>query len=80
MVKLTKETEIYFHLVDCEWNEWVLGECSTTCGDGIQVNNRTKLQEELHGGVCEGVGTETVKCNLMVCPRKCLTVNISSSK
>jgi len=54
--------------VDCEWNEWVLGDCSTTCGNGTQINKRTKLQEELHGGVCVGEPMETLGCNVAVCP------------
>ena len=56
-------------LVNCTWNTWHVGACSVTCGEGVRVNHRTKLQEELHGGTeCEGETTETETCSA---PNKC---------
>ena len=57
------------YLVDCVWNDWVLGECSEACGPGTQTNTRTKLTVEDHGGVCEGEETMQEECNVQDCPR-----------
>ena len=54
--------------VDCVWDEWVRGECSTTCGSGSRLNTRVKLVEEANGGSCAGQSTETEHCNLQECP------------
>ena len=54
--------------VDCEWSEWVTGDCSTTCGIGYRRNSRTKLVEEANGGTCTGESTEIEECNLQCCP------------
>ena len=40
--------------VDCEWDEWIIGECSKTCGGGMRNNYRDKKVEEMFGGVCDG--------------------------
>ena len=32
--------------IDCEWNDWQIGECSKTCGGGSRTNSRTKEIEE----------------------------------
>merc|ERR1711936_783254 len=39
--------------VHCIWDEWILGECSTTCGAGTRTNTRVKLVEESNGGTCD---------------------------
>ena len=58
-----------FYLVDCTWDAWVIGQCSTTCGGGIQTDNREKYQEELYGGnPCEGNSTRQTVCNTNACP------------
>ena len=57
-------------VIHCEWDEWVMGECSRTCGTGTQVNNRTKLVEEANGGTCNGQPSEIVECNTQPCPGK----------
>ena len=58
-----------FYLVDCVWNEWVTGECSKTCGQGIQTDTRNKLQPELNGGIpCQGEVTQTSECFIKECP------------
>ena len=50
-------------LVDCRWSEWVVGECSVTCGVGKQPKYREMVQEHLFGGVpCTGLATELQEC------------------
>ena len=72
-------TSKHLHLVpdvDCEWNEWQVGECSVTCGDGSRTNSRTKKVKESDGtvedGTCEGDETMVEDCNTQDCPRKFL--------
>ena len=54
--------------VDCEWGDWVEGDCSATCGTGQQNNTRTKLVEEAHGGNCTGESTNVTSCVVVECP------------
>ena len=58
--------------VDCEWNDWLTGECSQTCGGGLRINTRTKKTEESNGGVCEGEATMQEECSTHNCPCKFL--------
>ena len=55
-------------LVDCEWGDWVEGDCSSTCGTGQQNNTRTKLVKETHGGNCTGGYTNVTSCIVVECP------------
>jgi len=57
--------------IHCEWNDWVLGECSAECGTGTQINTRTKSVEEANGGTCSGQPTEELECKLKECPVHC---------
>ena len=58
-----------FCIVDCKWGDWVIGKCSKTCGGGVQIDSREKLQEELFGGEpCDGVSTRQSECNTDECP------------
>ena len=55
--------------IDCVWNDdWVSGQCSKTCGTGIQINTRTKRIVESNGGSCSGYNNETVTCRIQECP------------
>ena len=54
--------------VNCEWNEWVHGECSKTCGGGTRKNFRSKRITEDLGGTCLGERTLTDECNTQGCP------------
>ena len=56
--------------IHCEWDEWVLGECSAECGVGTKTNTRVKLVEEKNGGTCDGHPTEIVECKDKECPSK----------
>ena len=55
-------------LVDCEWDDWAEGDCSTTCGAGQQNNLRVKLVEEANGGTCNGESTNVTSCLVVECP------------
>ena len=47
------------------------GECSKTCGGGVQIDSRGKHQEALFGGEeCEGEATRQGECNTDQCPSK----------
>ena len=60
-----------FVAVDCQWNEWEIGECSKTCGKGVQIDTREKLEEEQFGGEpCTGEATRQKNCNVGKCPGK----------
>ena len=62
--------------INCEWNEWQIGECSNTCEGGMRLNNRTKKVEEMHGGICEGENTVNEPCNTQDCPGRISAFNI----
>ena len=57
-------------VIDCEWNEWQTGVCTTSCGKGYRTKSRTKKVEEANGGTCDGEGTEHELCNSGPCPSK----------
>ena len=59
---------IMFVKVDCAWDEWLVGECSTSCGEGIRSNSRVKLVEEEFGGFCDGSASITEPCYPGDCP------------
>ena len=65
-----------FHLVNCEWGNWSLGQCSAKCGGGIQIDSRVQSQEALFdGNPCEGEATRKTVCNPNACPGKILFMN-----
>ena len=54
--------------IDCEWNAWVVGRCSATCGTGIRTRTRTKqLEEQNEGKPCVGNPKETETCKIKDC-------------
>ena len=58
-------------LVDCIWGAWVPGTCSKTCGNGILIDTRQKLQEQNFGGApCKGEPTRQTDCLIEDCPSK----------
>ena len=58
--------------VDCEWDDWRIGECSKTCGGGERTNIRNKITEATDGGEeCSGTSTSTESCNTQECPGEC---------
>ena len=55
--------------VHCEWNDWVIGDCSVTCGEGIRTNTRTQKEAAQFGGDgCEGLTSSTESCYDQDCP------------
>ena len=58
-----------FYLVDCQWRDWSeWGDCSQTCGGGVQIASREK-EEELFGGIpCDGEAIRQQDCNPDQCP------------
>ena len=56
--------------IDCQWGPWLNGTCSQSCGTGTQINNRTKIVEEDHGGQCTGQDYVIEDCNTQPCPSK----------
>ena len=74
---------IYSILVDCVWDAWVNGTCSTTCGTGQKTNTRVKLTEEAYGGTCTEESMVVVSCIDVECPGMYLSMSfekISVSK
>ena len=56
-------------LVNCEWSEWILGDCSKECGGGARINKRVHKSEASHGGdECSGDSNSTQPCNIQECP------------
>ena len=62
--------------VNCQWDEWVIGKCSKTCGTGKRTNTRTKLVVEKNGGICTGAPTNTETCNTKKCPGTIILYNV----
>ena len=64
-----KQTLYLMSKVDCEWGDWMVGECSKSCGVGIRNRSRTKIKEDIFGGQpCVGERNVEEDCNLQVCP------------
>ena len=57
-------------VVDCEWSDWQIGQCSLSCGGGTRTNIRLKTSEEKNGGICEGEPWVQEDCNSKGCPGK----------
>ena len=58
-----------FFIVDCQWDEWMEGQCSKTCGGGTQIDTRYKKIKAAYGGEeCAGPSNATKECNTQECP------------
>ena len=56
-------------VVDCQWNDWDIGECSVSCGGGRKRITRSKQVVEKYGGSsCAGNSTKEENCNEHHCP------------
>ena len=68
--RLTANHKFCLSAVHCVWDEWILGECSTTCGVGTRTNTRVKVVTEANGGTCDGQPYEIEECKITECPGK----------
>ena len=67
--------------VNCEWDEWVIGQCSRECGGGKRINSRSIKVNATNGGTnCSGVSEITEICNIQECPGKKIFVKFFSIK
>ena len=58
-------------IVDCEWDEWQVGECDKSCGGGLLTKTRVPKVDKAHGGKeCTGPSSVTESCNVQECPGK----------
>ena len=61
--------EKFAFIVDCQWNDWNIGECSVSCGGGTKKSTRSKRVVEKYGGSsCAGNSTKEENCNGHHCP------------
>ena len=56
--------------VNCEWNEWKIGQCSKSCDGGLRNKTRTIMTKESNKGKCEGNATVQETCSLNNCSRQ----------
>ena len=72
--KLSLRCKMYFtlfdlNLVDCEWSNWIIGQCSKSCGAGFRRRTRSPKIESQNGGKdCDGRSTVFENCYLSECP------------
>ena len=63
-----------YNSVDCQWNDWIVGVCSTTCGGGIRTNTRIERVSAAYGGeACNGLNSIHESCNDQDCPGRFCT-------
>ena len=56
-------------VVDCEWDDWMIGECDKDCGGGMRTNIRAVKSPADHGGKeCTGASSVDESCNVQECP------------
>ena len=63
----------------CAWEDWVIGDCSVTCGGGTRTNTRTSKASAANGGVVCNEETISIDedCNVHPCPGKNLIINLA---
>ena len=61
--------QFIFIIDHCQWNDWIIGNCSKSCGGGIRTNKRTETVLEGHEGAqCDSVTSIEEECNAQECP------------
>ena len=70
---IISKTKLFYQMVcikvHCEWTDWNVGDCSTSCGNGTRTNNRTTKISAAHGGKeCEGSHHAEEICHVKECP------------
>ena len=69
LVHICKLYSIYVSFIaKCEWGSWNVGQCSTTCGEGLRIDTRNKTVIENEGEFCVGKSTKPETCNIRECP------------
>lgn len=60
--------------VNCKWDGWAAwSTCTKTCGGGLRVRARVKLQDAQFGGEdCSGNASEQGDCSSNLCPVDCV--------
>ena len=57
------------NVVDCEWNDWKVGDCTKSCGEGTRNYTRTEKVSAAYGGKkCDGPALMEKFCNIQDCP------------
>ena len=56
------------HEVPCEWGDWIVGDCSQSCGGGTRTRTReVKVSAQYGGEECNGPTSIDESCNLQNC-------------
>ena len=56
-------------VVNCEWNDWKVSECSKSCGEGTRSKIRSVKVVAANGGQeCVGPRNVSESCNILSCP------------
>ena len=69
----------YFtHIVHCQWDAWIIGNCNVECGGGNRTNTRSQKTLASHGGKeCDGSASIEEVCNVHKCPGINLSANLN---
>ena len=60
---------LIYAIVHCEWDDWIIGTCSSSCGGGTRHNTRSRnVSAEHEGDECDGITSITESCNTEECP------------
>merc|ERR1719159_1442287 len=69
--EIFKMSDLTALVSDCEVSDWVPGECTVTCGGGMQMLNRSVSIQPAYGGAeCPPLTMDRV-CNDIPCPIDC---------
>merc|ERR1719281_2127981 len=69
--EIFKMSDLTALVADCEVSEWVPGECTVTCGGGMQLLNRGVSIQPAYGGAACPPLTMDRTCNDFPCPIDC---------
>ena len=61
----------FFHqfVVECQWNEWRVGDCNKSCGKGFRIKTRSpKSRSSNLMDDCSGPSTVLESCSISECP------------
>merc|ERR1719420_151439 len=69
--EIFKMSDLTALVSDCEVSDWVPGECTVTCGGGMQMLNRSVSIQPAYGGAACPPLTMDRTCNDFPCPVDC---------